>query len=150
MNSNEFLEQLNQRFSSVTFEQKETEHELDVLVVTEQSKSYNFYIWIEGGWTTLNIGATLKSEPSKYFWYQSWENFKENDPEWKNELCETALEQLELLLNNRTRVIQRKGLIASSFECQYMNSEWTRISKNTALHGRLSLPKIKGRKKVYE
>ncbi len=121
-----------------------------MLVVTEQSKSYNFYIWIEGGWTTLNIGATLKSESSKYFWYQSWENFKENDPEWKNELRETTIEQLELLLNNQTRVIQRKGLLATSFEYQYMDSDWTRISKNTALHTNFKLPKIHGRKKIYE
>jgi len=150
MDSRDFLEQLKQHFNSVTFEQKETEHELDVLVVMDEPKPYNFYIWIEGGWTIMDIGAILKSEPTKYFWYQSWENFDRIDSEWIDELFETATEQLDLLLNRQTRIIQRKGLLASSFECQYMNSEWTRISKNTALHGRLRLPKISGRKKIYE
>lgn len=150
MDSREFLEQLKQRYNSVTIEQKDTEHELDVLLVTEKSKPYNFYIWIERGWATLDIGAVLKPEPTKYFWYQSWENFKENDPEWKDDLIETAFEQLELLLNNRTRVIQRKGLFATSFECQYWNSDWTRISKNTALHSNFHLPKIIGRRKIYQ
>ncbi|MEO9965466.1 MAG: hypothetical protein ABJF11_06750 [Reichenbachiella sp.] len=150
MDSSEFLEQLKQRFNSIAFERKETEHELEVLVVTEEPKPYNFYIWIEGGWTIMDIGATLKSEPSKYFWYQSWENFYDVDTKWIDELLETATDQLEILLNKKTRVIQRKGLLASSFECQYMNSEWAKLSKNRALHSNLELPKISGRKKVYE
>jgi hypothetical protein len=150
MDSREFLRQIKQRFSKVSFHQRETEHELDVLVLTEYAKPYDFYIWIEGGWTIMDIVARLKSEPTKYFWYQTWENFKEDDPKWKKELLKTAIEQLELLLNNRTRVIQRKGLLASSFECQYMNSEWMRVDKNRALHSNIELPKISGRRKIYE
>jgi len=69
-NSGNFLGQLKKRFNLATFEQNETEHELDVLVITDEPKPYNFYIWIEGGWAIIDIGATLKSEPTKYFWYQ--------------------------------------------------------------------------------
>jgi len=149
MDSNQFLEQLKQRFTKVTFEQKETEHELDILIVTDQSKSFNFYIWIEGGWTTMDIGATLKDEPNKDFWYSSFEHIKEDDPTWIPELMEIAFDELGKILDHETRIIQRKGFLSTSFECQQLTSSWNRVSKNRFFHTNFELPEINGRRKTY-
>ncbi|QSE98987.1 hypothetical protein [Fulvivirga lutea] len=150
MDSAEFIGKLKQRFNSVTFVQKETEYELDVLVLTAEKKPYDFYIWIDNDWAFMDIGATLKSEPNRYFWYQSWENLNGLDSDWINELFDDSNELLKLLLKHPTRIIQCKGIFSSSFECQFLDTDWKRISKNSVLHTNFNIPKINGRTKIYE
>lgn len=150
MDSSDFLKKLIERFDHVSFVQKETEHELEVLILTGEKKPYDFYIWIVSDWTFMDIGARLKSEPTNYFWYQSWQKIHGLDSDWINELFDVSNELLELLLNHQTRIIQRKGIFSSSFECQFLDTDWSRISKNSVLHTNFNIPKIKGRTKIYE
>ncbi|NDK54646.1 hypothetical protein [Pontibacter fetidus] len=149
MTSVEFLEKIRQHFDTAIFQPRETEHELDVLILTAEQKLYNYYLWIESNWTTLNIGATLKSAPEKYFWYEACENNYENNLEWIMQLLKYSFRELDKLLNYETRIIQKKGMITTSFECQYLTDKWNRVSKNSIVHSNIALPKIHGRNKVY-
>jgi hypothetical protein len=74
----------------------------------------------------------------------------QDDIEWKKLISNSVFDTIDKLVHYPTRIIQKNGLFSTSFTCEYFDSTWKTISKNSVprLFG-IGVPKIAGRVKVY-
>ncbi len=149
MSSFDIQEKIKRTFKNIEFHDRHSDDQLCLEFSTSKKKDYTFYLWIESLWTTLNIGASLKGNPDKYFWYDSAEKLNMGDEEWVNWAEEYIFRTLDKLVNYETRIIQKDGLVFTSFTCEYFDNEWKELTKNRGFRWTLDTPKIKGQKKVY-
>ena len=84
-----------------------------------------------------------------YFWYRPFE-----DAEFKNSterLNGAFLNTLEQLVCSETRIMQKRGLLTHSFQCDYKSpTGWNRVYGHSALRlGGFNPPPIAGNQHVY-
>ncbi len=150
MSAKDLKEKLRGTFKSVDFLDKESNDELYLEFATDKNKDYLFYVWIESSWTTTNIGARLKNDPDGYFWYDSIETSEIVDDSWREWTTEFIVDRISKLTNFETRIIQIDGLLFSWFKCEYFDNTWKSIHRHSGYRWTLSIPKIKGWKKIYQ
>jgi hypothetical protein len=82
---------------------------------------------------------------TKYFWYMPFEVGAFDD------LDNSFVRAVEQLVRYETRIVQRRGLFADSFRCDFKaGSEWKKVYAHSAFHpGGFHPPIIAGREHVY-
>jgi hypothetical protein len=96
------------------------------------------------------IGARLlAADGTDYFWYMPFE-----DAAFRNsveDLDAAFARTVERLIRNETRIVQKRGLIADSFRCDYKAaSGWKRVYSHSASRfGGFHPPLIAGRERIY-
>ena len=112
------------------------------------SAEYGFQLWV---YPEKQISARLLGSNSRgYFWYMPFEEAAYGNSIEKVDLA--FLRAVELLISHETRIIQTRGLLTSSFRCEYgSNVDWTHLSSHSALTLGFSrqIPHIAGRKRIY-
>ncbi|PWK16664.1 hypothetical protein LX78_02958 [Xanthomarina spongicola] len=150
MTVSELKEIILNKNQNIQFLEKESDNEVYLEFSTEKNTDYVFFISIESLLTTVDIGAKLNSDINAYFWHQSAEKINTSDKEWNSWIENFILESIKNLSEFETRIIQKNGLIFSSFTCEYFNEKWTKLNTNNGFRWTLKIPKIYGRKKIYK
>jgi hypothetical protein len=91
----------------------------------------------------------LAADVKDYFWYMAFE-----DAAFRNsveDLDAAFVETVERLIRNETRIVQKRGLIADLFKCDYKAaSGWKRVYSHSAFRfGGFHPPLIAGRERIY-
>jgi len=150
MNFTELKEKLKTTFTTIDFRDKDAANGLHLEFSRKDNKDYKFYICVEPHWNSVLIGARLESDVNGYFWYDSADRTTEDDKEWEKWVVDYVFDTITTLVNYKTRIIQRDGLMFTSFKCEYFDTVWKVVTKNRAVRWTIQVPKIKGSKKIYE
>jgi hypothetical protein len=113
-------------------------------------KDYSFYAWVSPSITQSTIGASLKVDSKeKYcFWSSLNDLYGSEGPELEWTL-KFLIENMEIILNHRTRIIQRKGWINMIFTLEYYkDGDWKSLGSTMAFrYSHFKFPKMdKGQK----
>jgi hypothetical protein len=138
------------RYPSVSFEIEFESQHLLMRFDNGFQKDYTFYLGVEKGITQSTIGASLKvdSKEKYYFWSLLNDLYKSEGPELEWTL-KFLIENMEIILNHRTRIIQRKGWINMIFTLEYYkDGDWKSLGSTMAFrYSHFKFPKLeKGQK----
>jgi hypothetical protein len=91
----------------------------------------------------------ISGAPSRpYFWYMPFEDAAFNNSVEK--LDKAFIETVELLISHETRIMQKRGLLSHSFQCDYKaGSGWKRVFGVSCLRTGFKPPEIAGGMYVY-
>lgn len=126
-------------------EYTETPEWVSMEIPAVEGGDYNFYVSFH---TKMNaaIGAVNISSPGKGFWEQIFDRYGSITNE---DVFEEMNENIPRLLQNPTKIVQKRGLINWHFIMYvWMNNEWVRTYTVYSLK-LIRVPKIKGRIKEY-
>ena len=114
-------------------------------------KDYDFIGWVSPSITQSTIGASLKvdSDNKHYFWHMLNDLYKSKGPELKWTL-EFLIEKMDILLNHKTRIIQRKGWINMIFTLEYdKDGDWKGLGSTMAFrYSNFRFPKMEKGQRV--
>jgi hypothetical protein len=111
-----------------------------------QGAEYSFWILFE---PERQIGATLVGggDARLSFWYRPFEDAEFRFDTEKRD--DAFFKTLESLISHETRIVQRRGLISNSFQCDFNdNGEWKRVFGVSSLRW-IATPPIGSRERVY-
>lgn len=132
-------------FSACSFEfDRETR-----VVTFARPSGAEYQFVIHYGEAVLQLSARpIGHPPETYFWYYPFEETFLNDPE--ADLQATFARVLRAVLGNPTRVSHTRRLFVWTCELEVLeSSSWRSIYSHAALRGRLHVPKITGKSRVW-
>ncbi len=152
MNSlNEMKSKIINCFSNTDFSD---ESHVDDLILTfkgQHQADYYYVIIVSKYVDFIHIGANLINQPPyQYFWHIDY-NFIDNANLNERNLHNIIIENLRILVNYQTRIIQKKGLFRHTFTLEYLkDNKWIEYYKNNGSRfSDLKFPEIGKSKKVY-
>ena len=109
---------------------------------------YSFSVYVYPGGETCISACRQGANDDEYFWHLV---FEEADFSDLGELEGKFMADLVKLLNNPTRITQKKGALFDNFYCEYhVDGEWQSIGGNRCFRfSNFHPPKIIGKSKEY-
>lgn len=141
------------RYPHIAFTDKSDNENLLLEFNTINQKDYNYTIWLGTEAMCASIGAKLiDSNDDEYFWNYPYEPYNSISSEEKIvDSMDFILEELELLTNFKTRIIQKNNLLSQTFICEVLKDDiWTTYYKHSALKTKFVFPTIDGNHKIYQ
>ncbi|MFZ4455245.1 MAG: hypothetical protein ACOYOT_03400 [Bacteroidales bacterium] len=146
----EILKALNDRFNEIKFTIQSLNNRVQLTFQSQYQIDYYYSVDISNELRFISIGVVLKNQPNNlYFWSTGMEFSNASDFETIGK--EYLFEQLEILIGNRTQIIQKKSVFAQTFTLEYYkDGVWKVLDKNNAFRfSNFIFPKIDKKIEIY-
>jgi hypothetical protein len=140
---------LKKRFPHTNFDVRESEISYNFIFNNNFPHKYFFELEVFKDLIEVDIMARLHDQNElSYFWHLDTFGFQSENK--KLDILNFIEENLDILINSKIRIIQKKNLLNNSFTLEYLVlNSWRKLSSNYGSK-RLDLPKFKGRVKTYD
>lgn len=147
-----FKSKILEKYHKIEFAEDSCIDDLTLTFSNSFQTEFYFVLTISKSLEFASIGACLNNAPkNQYFWLTDIDiiDSEENDV---NLITEFIIETLDIILQHKTRITQKKTLLTQKFILDYcVNGKWIKFSQRSGLrYTNLSFPEFKGRKKMYE
>ncbi len=138
---------LHTRYPFIDFREDTSGKEPVLRFSTPFQTEYDYSIWVSTDKSHSSIGAELKDAGAhNFFWYESYEAYYDGD------LNEFVVATMDILVNHKTRIVQKKGILIQRLTCEYYkDGTWYKFCTQLALrYLGIRCPKIEGRMRIYQ
>lgn len=143
----ELIRSLKKNGAPVTYSRVPLSHytRWDVPLNGASDYSISAILYDDGG---LEIAAKLPENAGAYFWHSSIEVVRGVSDQ---ERLKKFSDALAAVLLNKSRVVQKRGLLFWSFSMEiFQDGKWTPLDGVSCLRWGFAVPPIEGRVRVYE
>ena len=153
MKSESLTSEIKRRFPETVFNDNSYENNLVLEFQTRTQIVFIYTVWLCHQQIRASVGAKLLATTGQqYFWYCPFDPYSSDIIDDKvNDCMNFIFDELDILTNYQTRIIQRKGWFNQIFICEYFkDNKWQLHYKHSALLTNIDFPKIIGRERIYK